>query len=101
MLGCIKGKVLKGIEGSFVHVTTSSVFANQNLSGGRGNKLLDDRGQLCNLEQGSNQARPLPSQRTGRLELSPKLSAFQRVCSQVLEETVQVDRRFISQRAGK
>ena len=50
MLGCIKGKVLKEVEGGLVHVTTSSVFANQNLSGGRGNKLLDDRRQLCNLE---------------------------------------------------
>lgn len=37
--------------------------------------------------------------RTGGLELS--LNVFWRVCSQVLEETVQTDRRFRSKRADK
>lgn len=91
---------MKGIEGSLVPVTTSSVFANRHLSGGWKNKLLGGQRQLYNLEQGSQHTRLLHSQEDWGIRMI-SLIAFWRVCSQVLEKTVQTDRRFRYKRADK
>lgn len=62
---------MKGIEGSLLSVTISSVFANQHLSGGGKTNFLMTRGSYTIWNKAPNMIGSYTPRRTEGLELPP------------------------------